>query len=574
MVAFTMFTVLLTVTPSFAQAPGNASAGPATPGQAAVPGGGLPGTSGRGATGAPVANTPPTGPHFIIGDANVVRVPAAATTLTFMNAPGLDKLSPADIAELASTLGIKDSGAARGISVDTAVAFQRLEFIGRTGATGLTWRVEFAPSVMPASLSHQRLATATIGVSPAKQSYAIEYTLTSKPANATQWAVQGQSDIWTVSWGDAVETRVFGVTITSPDDALSNLRIVQSSLKDASGTVIGVNRLSLVVQPDDTKSGGFAVPAGTPKSAYLRLENGSWPGPFGTFDGVVRFAIDGSTATKEVSLKLQASSVGQQVLGILLAFAGLMLSIYVAALLRPKLGRLQALRAAAVISDAVVRFESELTATCQRGVSCPEFQTRIAALEDAVSETTLDRDSLLPPGSTWLPGATPAAGPSAALKARIDDTAKILEGLIVLLRNGVVDLLDRMGPAAAAPFIKQLDTAAKTVKGPEDARATVDSVRKAAAGGKESGAPIVERGRAVQTIDLQMQTLSARAGLIWAGVSLVIAIGWITTDVDYGTALDLTSSFLWGFGMTTFGASIQQLTPANVSSQFTVKAPQ
>ena len=40
-----------------------------------------------------------------------------------------------------------------------------------------------------------------------------------------------------------------------------------------------------------------------------------------------------------------------------------------------------------------------------------------------------------------------------------------------------------------------------------------------------------------------------------------------------GTPVDLLGMFLWGFGLTTFGAGIQQLTPRQVATQIGVVVP-
>ncbi|MBV5275727.1 MAG: hypothetical protein JZU52_19515 [Lamprocystis purpurea] len=52
-------------------------------------------------------------------------------------------------------------------------------------------------------------------------------------------------------------------------------------------------------------------------------------------------------------------------------------------------------------------------------------------------------------------------------------------------------------------------------------------------------------------------------------VALATGTAWMFNDPDFGTTLDLASSF----GMTTFGGGFQNLTPTSVATQMNVKVP-
>ena len=90
---------------------------------------------------------------------------------------------------------------------------------------------------------------------------------------------------------------------------------------------------------------------------------------------------------------------------------------------------------------------------------------------------------------------------------------------------------------------------------------------------RETAARPSTRDISVADLDFRIQSLSSVAWGLWALIALVVAAAWIVTDPDYGTPIDLVSSFLWGFGMTTFGAGIQNLTPGSVATQMSVKVP-
>ena len=372
------------------------------------------------------------------------------------------------------------------------------------------------------------------------------------------------------------KTRVYGVTIENPDEQLSNLRLAQSTLKDASGHTIGVDRLRLLPGPEAKPQGRIDVPANSATTLYVRLETGESSGPFGTFDGVLRFAADGSPTMKDVSLKVQASSRGRRVLGMALTLAGLLLTIFVSAMARPQMARLQARRAAAAVREGISQFESELALSVPKDVQTPTMKAVAARLTRLISDEELDRLGKLPAGSGVGPGFEAPADPATALKTTLDEVSKILEGLLVLLRSGFPRLLRLLPTArrqAALNLIKELDEFADRVTSAQDARTKIDDVHKRIPTAIESAVREEIREVSLADLDFRIQTLSNVAWVIWGLIAFAIGTTWIVTDVDYGTPLDLISSFLWGFGMTTFGAGIQNLTPASVATQMNVKLP-
>lgn len=566
----TALVVVTTDTP----APEAGQAPPAT-GQAAPPAGQAAPPTGQATPPAEAAAPANAKVQFVIGEANIVRVPAEVTTLTATNLAGLEKLTAADLMKQVGSIALIDRGIARGISVRGSFTLGKPEFVGRAGANSLLWRVPVTADV-PLSTSHPRVLQIDFGVPPDTQTFSIEYTVSARPVTAAQWTPRGATDVWTVSWSDLPKTRVYGVTIENPDEQLSNLRLAQSTLKDGSGHTIGVDRLRLLPGPGAEPRGGIDVPANSATTVYVRLEAGDSSGPFGTFDGVLRFAADGSPTMKDVSVKVQASSRGQRVIGMALTLAGLLLTIFVSALARPQMARLQARRAAAAVRQGISQFESELALEVPADVQTPTVKAVAARLARSISDEELDRIGLLPSGSGVGPGFEAPADPAAALKTKLDEVSKTLEGLLVLLRSGFPRLLRLLPTAdrqAGLDLIKELDEFADRVTSPQDARTKIDDVHRRIPVRRETAALPMVREVSLADLDFHIQTLSSVSWVIWGVIAFVIGAAWIVTDVDYGTPLDLISSFLWGFGMTTFGAGIQNLTPASVATQMNVKLP-
>jgi hypothetical protein len=530
-----------------------------------------------------LATPPPAwSQQFTIGEANVVRLPASTTTLTASNIPDLDKLSAEDVGKYVASLTIVDTGLARGPEIDGAIAFGKHTFVGRAANNSLTWRVPIDARA-PLGTTHARLATVTVGASEPK-TFAIEYSVTTKPAAAAQWTVRGASDVWTISWSDQASARVLGLAIENQDERLSNVRIALSTLKDASGHVIGADRLSLVSAP---AAAGGAFEAGPNKVTplFIRLEalrDTGWLGAgesFGTFDGTIKFTADGSSALKDLQLKVQASSRERKTTGIVMILLGLLVAALVTGLLRPQMARLQAKRAAASVRDAIARFVGEVERFLPQGAPTETMKGVAADMSASLAPEILKRDGLLP-SAFALPGADPTTEMLPKLKERIEAVSKKLEGLFVLLRTGAPKLLAlaKTDPETAHRLLQDLDEAAAPIANVAEAQAKVKAIHdKIPATGRESAArdaaPATETAMELQQIDLQIGALSVAAWSLWFVLALIIGASWIASDADYGTAMDLVSSFLWGFGATTFGAGIQSLTPASVSTQMNLKLP-
>lgn len=141
--------------------------------------------------------------QFVIGEANVVRVPAETTTITATNLPALDKLSAADLVKQAGSIALTDRGIARGTAVRGTFELLKPEFVGRAGANGLTWRVPLKADV-PLGTSHARVLSLFFGVPPDAQTFALEYTVSAKPTTTAQWTPRGATDVWTVSCPGAI----------------------------------------------------------------------------------------------------------------------------------------------------------------------------------------------------------------------------------------------------------------------------------------------------------------------------------------------------------------------------------
>jgi hypothetical protein len=534
--------------------------------------------------------TSPAKTELTIGVSNVVRVGQGqlmTTKLTAASAPGVDKMTLEDLTKFAGTLKIVDHGPLRGSAGATAVEveFGVPVFAGREGQTGISWQIPLrkVPGLAEGT-SQTRQAVITLGEAGQSMRYALEYTISAKPATPGQWTPRGAGDTWSVSWDDP-RTRVYGITIENQDELLTNLHIAQSTLHDTSGHLIGADRLKLLRQASDISTPAISVAPNTAASLVVVIDQGAESGPFGTFDGAIRFAVDGTSTTKDVTVKVQATSTAVKSLGVVFTAAGLLLAWVVTARLRPELSRLQFMRPVAALNEQVVAFRAEIEAAsgaideanktiASKDPALPRLKANAGDLETALDRTTLDGLGLLP---IFALGVDASAEASTALKAHLDQVSSRLAALMILLRSGVLrltPLLARGQQQDILDRIRRVDASADTVTNEADARTKAQAEMPPPDAGRESGFALSpERLTTVEGIDFAIRHAVNVTALIWAVLSLAVGTAWILGRVDYGAPIDFISSFLWGFGLTSFGAGIQNLTPASVGTQLNLKLP-
>lgn len=519
-------------------------------------------------------------PSFVLGEGNTVQLPATATTLTATGIAGLDALGTTDVEKLARTLTISDRGVARGVKATGSFELSQPEFVGRSGTDGLIWSVPVQADV-PAGTSQVRVASVAFGAHEPSP-YALVFTVSAKAAaTAAQWTPHGATNVWTVSWSDQPDARVYGIAIENPGEPIIGLRLAQSTLKDEKGHLLGVDRLRLVASPDGTEQTRLDVPGSSTQTFYLRIQDGKPVGPFGTFDGAVRLTADGNSAMKDVSLKVQASSNGRRWLGVALTVAGLLLTLILTALLRPLMARLQARRAAMAVRHGIDQFLDELNRTLPPDIHMASMKEVAERYRESITDSALATANLLPPRIALGPCFDAIPDTTTTLKAKLDEVSKVLEGLLILLRVGVPPILQLMtapdkGQTACA-FATELDGLADVVTNAQDARTKVEALRQrvldARGTERSAAAPPSIRDVTVSDLDFQIGGLSLLAWSIWGVIAVVIGAAWIFNNPAFGTTLDLVSSFAWGFGITTFGGGIQNLTPASVATHMNVKIP-
>jgi hypothetical protein len=390
---------------------------------------------------------------------------------------------------------------------------------------------------------------------------------TNEPAPAAHYEVTVPGHDWIVSWSAPEAERTYPLLVASGAQPVRRLRIGQTSLKNPdSGQTVEFSRFALA--DASAPAGSIELNANETRTVLVRLDPGRSAGPFGTFAGQIQLVSDG-TRPKPVALTLRVTSGPVKILGSFLVLAGLLTSLLLTNYLQPRLVWLQALRPVALLRQLVNGF-IEQTSTAA-GEDADGIVSEARRQSDRLDPALLAAAGLLP---FRLRTADAAPSSTSQLQALLQEVSGRLAGLVVL-RDEVMRLRRHHPPGSrpkeVSSAIAQLNAFAPRAVSAELALVEVERTQSlAVAEGAGTGRPTA---LTPERVEFMLQQTANLGALIWAAVSLAIGIAYVYSDVDFGTPIDLLGMFLWGFGLTTLGAGIQQLTPKSVSAQIGFGVP-
>ena len=514
---------------------------------------------------------------FKIADQGTLRVSPGVTSGSFFVSSGAIKggsdVKPEALVDAARHLTLKDGGPlAQNVSAITMTFTPA--YVTGTPATGILWNVPFNASVLPYPTSHMRRVLISFPGHPDLDTWA-DYTLTNVPPSSATFEIVDSGQPWLVSWDEGPGPPTYSVLAKTEDQPIANLRLVQATLRDSAGTrQIDGTRVTL----RDVASEGKPINLGPREVRPLMIQM-SGPGPSGSFTGTLRFAADHLTLTRDVQLQVKATSRSAKVWGLIWVFAGLLVSWFLTAGLKPRLARLQALRPVAAMRAAIELFEREVDAVTKKSPQPPppilsSLGSEAEELRQGLDTTVLEELGMLP--SPALTDEQSVAS-AASLQKRLDETSGRLAVLMIVLREGVRPLLRDLetgaDPNRVATALSDIERALPSLRTAEEARAKITAARQAAFRIAGDVAPRGAVADNVQTIDFRIEQTNNVVWFIWACVSLVVAAATIFPDPDFGGASDFALSFLWGFGLTSFGASLPSLTTGAIGTHVGLSLP-
>ena len=518
----------------------------------------------------------PAAPTIVFGENSTIRVPAQPTAeaTILLDASNIPKDA------LSKVVTPKMTDLEVGSSTQTKVTFANPAKVFSGDTQGI-WQFKVTVAGLPPNSSQARKLVVTLD-----KDYAKDYVVTNIPAAAVNWSVPAVATPWIVRWDGKPEDRVLGFVVTTLDQPATNFRIATASLRDASNVEqIGPERLELSETPDG-QDGKFALKGRDTHTFYLRLKDLD-PKRHGKYTGAVSFAIDERPELQTVQVSLNASSSGAKAFGVLLLAAGLFLAWWMGVRGRPAIARLQALKAVINVRDALERFGRDLSAIpAIPDVSYTGVNKRLKGLQDKISTARLDGASLLP--GRFLIALGTASDSTSKLQDLLTQVGAELLAMTAVLQNGISKVAAewRGAPAdkqvKAVTALKKLDDLGASAKDVTEAQSGVATIL-AEFHQPPANAPADMAPRSmmrqldpvtIQQVEHRIELFSNAGWWIWGIISVTVGCAiLIIPNSGFGSAMDYILCLLWGLGIPTASAKLQELTPTSVGSSIGTSVP-
>jgi hypothetical protein len=450
-------------------------------------------------------------------------------------------------------------------------------------ADSIAWHFKVATTSTPPSSPQTRQLSFSLGRSP---DHPIAVTLTGQKTDAkiAGWTVDGPTSPWNIS-----RVRAIDFVVVTIGTGLKGIRLTHSSLIDSGpgrGIPLPLNHLHICKkQTDDAKScPEMALLDGSRTTLWLVVDDEFKEN--GNFVGSVQMDTDPLGDTKNVSLTIQQSSCGAQLVGAALIGIGVLIAWLVLAYGRTRISRAQALLPATLLREKV----ASLLLTISK--LPPPLLGKMATTEQVLgdlssklSEAYLDAQNYLPPSIPSVIGT--ASIQLGAYQAFLQICSQKIEDLEIIVNEGLVPAASKYAPGMPAGSLQALQALVGDIdalsgnlpQADQVLRNTIGNIFKTwntqvvtlAMGGALSLSIPQARPKTIVELRMQIQLLTRVFWLVWGGLALLLGIAvLIIPNTGFGGPMDLIRCFFWGFGLPVAGQSLQQVTLSNFNSNFGV----
>jgi hypothetical protein len=307
---------------------------------------------------------------------------------------------------------------------------------------------------------------------------------------------------------------------------------------------------------------------------------------------MVWIGVDQKQDPDSFELTVYSTRVCWQILGTACIFLGVALWWFVAVFARQKAARAEALTPLAELRETTEGLVSRLGETETAGkFEMRLTRGRLAEITDELADNAPGLSALIPPNFPSISGI--ATDTTASLKQYIDTRAAQIAALSILIRQGGMAILSKVGDAITTgngdlihDALQKLDDAAVDVNTVDEARAKLKEiitsieenlarrVQQDAVQAAGSGAPFVAAFPTTKELRLESMRLSLAVWAIWGVATVIVGVAaLILTNHGFGTTLDYIKCFLWGLSIQAVGQQLQQLNPGSVTTSLKITVP-
>jgi hypothetical protein len=382
-----------------------------------------------------------------------------------------------------------------------------------------------------------------------------------------------------------LDTRSASFTIVTGDSAVHNLRVVHSTLQDATtAALLGAQWLQVCALAGTPCQPASSIAPHRSEPVLLTVDTG-FRSP-GVFTGSVSVAVDESPDPRSFELTVSSSTPSRRHWGVALIALAVLASACIT-ILRHRITRGRALMPAVQVATWL-RDSKAAIEQAERQIGQPndpaapraeltETKSRIDKDLQNLSENSLIAMGYVPP-RVPLAFAAPA-DKSAEYKQLLTQTATSAAIVAELLTVGLRPLVERWkAPKDLAALLvvwRTLDALGRDAQTPAEVRPKAEAAIRTYDGqaGIVQSFATSSNPHTATVNQLIAQEVHAN-GLLWLGWGVMtVFAGWaavIAPNAGFGTSLDFVKCVFWGLGLQAVGQQLQQLTPSTVAATFGV----
>ena len=399
----------------------------------------------------------------------------------------------------------------------------------------------------------------------------LQYTLTSAPAATFAWYPKA-SPRQVISPGEPIQ-----ISVPTGPVAATGVKLLQAALANSvtKGPMSGGNLyLCPTRNPCKPSPDGIALGANTPNQVYVYGTSGP-----GQYSGSITIAANEKPGGDALEMTVYSSSAFYKLVGTGAIALGLALSWLLTLFLKNRLLRDQMLLPAIALREVRNGLETRLKRVVSNGIPAPATTTKLAALENELTDGELEKNGL--PVRRRIAFPSPLAKTPTEYQTYLDKIGAWLAALTTIVegleRAEALDIpTDPKRHAEVVTAAGKIDAFSGQPAAPSSADLLTGingAIAEIHTAFRNAGAAFTAQPAVTEPSERSIRVEIARMNdVAWVTMGVVIVAAGVLILIapmpGYGTWTDWFTSFLWGLGLPS-GAALATATSTSITSTFT-----